>query len=898
MVGPIIKGPCGCSVGPCRRGRTVSSGLASLLAAIPAILTAYSTGPRLSAADREGGLPPIVFVSRAVADVHEPQAPVVHRRSSGRLLIWGGEGSSTVRALVDAGAPGAAEGAPVDVLDPDVSYDGTRIVFSGYSREERAWRIYDVAVDGTDLRRITTSDRSIDLSRFGSAAPLFENYDDLDPCYLPDGRICFVSTRHPGTAPDARVRSTNLYVVKADGSNPHRITSERFAADTPAVDPVSGQIVYSRWWRSARPAPASVINPANPAAGMPAQNGDVPPGSPGYGGAAKRHDQPPPPLPKQNDSDPSRIPTVPETVLLGIAEKDFPGVNNWFLASINPDGTGMGMFSGAGLDRAGTQAYRPAFDPGGSVIALFLPETPLHGMPGPNGLRRFEKGAREPEMIAGIQFFPGQEVPDGVLPEFTTQLRFAYESAALLPDGRILVSATSTAVLDYNLHIVDVSRGNPAFHETLVAFPGTAELHAVPVLPRPVPPVIPDKVYRPLSDDVPRNLAEAFAMNGFFTFRVENIFANGPLGVPIPNAPPLGEELTIEFFTNFQRTSTNSADPPILIRRVEIGADGKIEAQLPAGVPLFEVLRRGDGRIPASRDGQIFHVGGFNFNQAGQVGRCVGCHAGHSMVKVPRETSWANLAGSALIKASSARTIQKQLMRPEALVDHRTDPIVSEWAAHPEASEAELVLNWQVPIRGRKVVIHRPLQGTGALGDRTSQVMVLAISTFASGRGPSAGAKHHGESRQVRLDVPTPAIEIPLSENLAFDELTIKILASDTIGLYEGLPGIALSEIEVYAQPAAELGAMLSFTRGDANGDRRVDLSDSVAILGALFLGQGRLACDAAADADGDRTADVSDPIYLLNHLFAGGPPLPAPFPDCGQAPERGLGCSPASCDD
>ncbi len=898
MAGPSFHGPCGHSVGPCPRARTVSFGLASLLAACVALTTASSTVPQLSAADRKDGLPSIVFVSRALADASGAQPVAVHRASAGRLLLWESENYGAIRALVDAKQPGAAVGTPIDVLDPDVSYDGTRIVFSGYSREESSWRIYEIGVDGTGLRQITTSDRHIDLARFGSAAPLFENYDDLDPCYMPDGRICFVSTRHPGTAPDARVRSTNLYVVNADGSNGHRITSERFAADTPAVDPVSGQIVYSRWWRSARPA-ATANQPANGAAAPqaqaapPAQPGDVPPGSPGYGQAAKRREPPPQPIPP----DPSRQPTFPETVLLGITDREFPGVNTWFLAGINPDGTGMAMFSGAGLNRSGTQAYRPAFDPGGSVLALFIPQTPLHGMPGSNGLRRFQQGAHEAEMVAGVQFFPGQEVPANVLPEFTTQFRFVYESAVVLPDGRILVSATRPGALDYDIFIVDAIQGAQSLHQSLLAFSGTAEMHAVPIIPRTTPPVIADKVYRQLSDDVPRTLAEAYAMNGFFTFRVENIFANGPLSVPIPNAPPLGEALTIEFFTNFQRTSTNSADPPILIRRVDIGADGKVEVQLPAGVPLFEVLRRGDGRIPASRDGQIFHVGGFNFNQSGQIARCVGCHAGHSMVKVPRETSLANLAGSALIKASSARSIEKERMRPESLIDHRTDPIVSEWAAHEEASEAELVLNWLIPIRGRKVLLHRPLQGEGEHGTRSAQVMALSVATFASGKPPFHDRKEHRETRTVRLDSPNPVFEIPLSDGLAFDELRITILASDSIGLYEGLPGIALSEIEVYAQPASDLGAMLNFTRGDANGDQRVDLSDSVAILGALFQGQGPLVCDAAADADGDRTADVSDPVFLLNHLFAGGPPLPAPFPDCGEAPERGLGCSPATCD-
>lgn len=227
--------------------------------------------------------------------------------------------------LVDASAYGAPSGLPVDVSDPNVSHDGTRVVFAGRSEEEPSWRIYEINADGSNLRQVTRSDRVMELSGYGDNAQFFETYDDTDPCYLPDGRICFVSTRSPGLAPAGRVRSTNLFVVNASGTDTHRITSERFGADTPAVDPVSSQIVYSRWWLTV---PSEIPTPAAP---PPATNSR----RPAYYGPP-----PEPPLPPLN------------AVLGGIAPADFQGVNNWFLASINPDGSGMGMFNGFGMDRA------------------------------------------------------------------------------------------------------------------------------------------------------------------------------------------------------------------------------------------------------------------------------------------------------------------------------------------------------------------------------------------------------------------------------------------------------------------------------------------------------------------------------------------------------------------
>ncbi len=304
--------------------------------------------------------------------------------------------------------------------------------------------------------------------------------------------------------------------------------------------------------------------------------------------------------------------------------------------------------------------------------------------------------------------------------------------------------------------------------------------------------------------------------------------------------------------------------------------------------PLFEVLRRSDGSIPTSRDGQIFHVGGFNYNQSGQIGRCVGCHAGHSMVKPPRDASWINMAPSALVRTESRLVLDKTVLRATALVDHSTEPISGEWAASSSSDSVEIVLTWQVPVRGRKLLLHRPLLGEGRIGTRSAEVLVFSASTSLRGK--------EQEWFTVRVNSPAPVLEAPLQEEKPFDELRISIFKANTTGLYEGVRTIALAEVEVHGRPAAELGALLQYTRGDANCDGRVDLSDSVSTLGALFQGLGPVCCAAAADADGDLTADISDPIYLPNHLFAGGPPLPEPFPRCGSTPERGLPCGIVFC--
>ena len=75
------------------------------------------------------------------------------------------------------------------------------------------------------------------------------------------------------------------------------------------------------------------------------------------------------------------------------------------------------------------------------------------------------------------------------------------------------------------------------------------------------------------------------------------------------------------------------------------------------------------------------------------------------------------------------------------------------------------------------------------------------------------------------------------------------------------------------------------FRRGDANADSLTDISDAVATLGSLFLGETKVPCQQAGDANDDGELDISDAVYVLSFLFLGGKAIPPPAGACGVDP-------------
>jgi len=127
-----------------------------------------------------------------------------------------------VNTLLESAAGGAR--------DPDVSYDGRRVLFSMRQDAADDYHLYEINADGTGLKQLT----------FGLGI------SDIDPIYLPDGQIIFSSTREPKYCMCNRHIMCNLFSMDADGANIHQIGHSTLHEGHPAVMP-DGRIIYDRW---------------------------------------------------------------------------------------------------------------------------------------------------------------------------------------------------------------------------------------------------------------------------------------------------------------------------------------------------------------------------------------------------------------------------------------------------------------------------------------------------------------------------------------------------------------------------------------------------------------------------------------------------------------------------
>jgi len=157
-------------------------------------------------------------------------------------------------------------------LRPDISFDGRKVLFTYCKHyphvhgiadkvnkdnlpEDAFYQIFEMNIDGTDVRRLTHG-----------------KYDDFDARYLPDGRIVFLSTRkgqaiqvcQSSAAASAEISDLPDSYVRCGGGNSRPVpvfTLQRMDGDGKNLEPMSafenfewtpsvshdGRVIYARW---------------------------------------------------------------------------------------------------------------------------------------------------------------------------------------------------------------------------------------------------------------------------------------------------------------------------------------------------------------------------------------------------------------------------------------------------------------------------------------------------------------------------------------------------------------------------------------------------------------------------------------------------------------------------
>lgn len=747
-------------------------------------------------------LPPLVYVQRQIPDQGTiywgpPRTQLgvgAHSRvrpaPPGRLMVR--ESNGSLRTLVDGANPQSNAFQLVDVNSPAVSWDGQTIVFSAIpqgnypldpARNPGAWRLYAIQADGSNLRQVTFTDITADYSPLGQGSQPWA-YDDYDPVFLPDGRIVFASTRWPGFGHYSGVRSSNLWVVDADGGRLHRITSERNGADRPLVDPITGKIVFSRWWRNHRFA-----------------THDTTTVSANCGGGNNY----PYPCYQQHEGL-----TIDRNNHVGGSDALFR--NAWQSSFINLDGSGLAMFSGVLRNEADNHVYGGAFTAEGELLANFYPQFNMTEAAGFGGIRRYQRGSQLYQPVNGITRLTLQYVhcpaPNDCSYGVYVPPAEGYTSDPVpLPDGRIIYSAAPDHLQDYGLWVLSADGQSYA---PLLDQTGTAEMRAQALVARPLPPILPDP-YRdnwantPKPGHIPPPQEGPYDRDGSFVFDALNVYFNAPVDSGIVSAPAVGTAASIRFYLDHQRRTTGSfptQDWPILLNELPISPAGRVrESAAPAFLPMFEQLRTlatAGYQVPLTGGpytSGAAHVAGMNYNRDGTVARCVGCHAGHTQIPIPADPSWTNLAPGAALAVSSARDPQFT----GGLIDRRvnTGEIFRYWnSATGQPQDGQWVeLIFPVPVLVREVRLYNPRFGDEA--NSTIQVHQARVRLYAEPGFTQPLAQ--GMASELSVD----------GTGVNFNDVrarVVRIDLDDVSGAFYGLQIASLAEVEVIARGDGLLG--------------------------------------------------------------------------------------------
>ncbi len=126
--------------------------------------------------------------------------------------------------------------------DPDISFDGKRILFAGKRKPADDWNIFEMELDEDSIRQVTTDAGDC-------RSPVYQGTVYTIISKEPWHQITFVGNQAGELNEYGEVPSTSLYTCMADGSRLRRISYNPSSDMDPVILP-DGRVLFSSWQRS------------------------------------------------------------------------------------------------------------------------------------------------------------------------------------------------------------------------------------------------------------------------------------------------------------------------------------------------------------------------------------------------------------------------------------------------------------------------------------------------------------------------------------------------------------------------------------------------------------------------------------------------------------------------
>ena len=217
--------------------------------ALPANNLKDSNSNQAVVTPKELGFEELLFVKRKPYSSDHYYTDINNGTSPDRFLPENGIyvfnlGTRSERAVVTAAQLPGGKGFIGKI---SLSFDARKVVFDFRQAPDSAFRIWEANIDGTGLRQVSfpPKDEAEKVARWAKGW----HTDDVHPCYLPDGKIIFSSTRSEHTVlcgGSSHLVAPSLHRMDPDGTHVEQLTQSPVSEFCPVVLD-DGRVMYHRW---------------------------------------------------------------------------------------------------------------------------------------------------------------------------------------------------------------------------------------------------------------------------------------------------------------------------------------------------------------------------------------------------------------------------------------------------------------------------------------------------------------------------------------------------------------------------------------------------------------------------------------------------------------------------